>query len=151
MTSLFNNRESQQTLRPDGTERSFPLVNHHDRSPHFEALDNVGKELDNEDQRNSRPFSMNSIENHNTHFKEFERNGAEESGQSAHHESSDGSLRRQKAEADGGPKEDLKGNKGGDEEKGNGGPPKPVGFWDKSLKKTRLLVFRRWLLMSSFY
>lgn len=35
-----------------------------------------------------------------------------------------------------------------DEEKGKEGPPKPVGFWDKSLSKTRLLVLRRWAFMS---
>ena len=151
MTSLFDNRESQQTLRPDGTERSFPLVNNYDRNSHSEALDNVGNGLDNKDQRTSRPFSTNSTENYNTHLKEFEHNGAEESGHGAHHESSDDSLRRQKSEAEEGSKEQSAGNEGGDEEKGQGSPPKPVGFWDKSLKKTRLLVFRRWLTMSSLY
>lgn len=30
----------------------------------------------------------------------------------------------------------------------NPGSPQPVGFWDKSLRKTRLQVYRRWLLMS---
>lgn len=27
-------------------------------------------------------------------------------------------------------------------------PPQPVGFWDKSLRKTRLQVYKRWLVMS---
>jgi hypothetical protein len=36
-----------------------------------------------------------------------------------------------------------------DEEKGNSGPPAPVGFWNKSLNKTRLKVFARWGIMST--
>ena len=39
-------------------------------------------------------------------------------------------------------------DKKGDEEKGKDGPPKPVGFWDKGLSKTRLNAYRRWLMMS---
>ncbi|MCJ1265094.1 hypothetical protein MMC22_004969 [Lobaria immixta] len=35
-------------------------------------------------------------------------------------------------------------------EKGNNtGPPQPVGFWDKSLRKTRLQVYGRWLVMTT--
>lgn len=34
-------------------------------------------------------------------------------------------------------------------EKGeDSGPPQPVGFWDKSLRKTRLQVYGRWSIMS---
>ena len=33
-------------------------------------------------------------------------------------------------------------------EKGDNDNPKPVGFWDKSLNKSRRTVFTRWLLLS---
>lgn len=42
---------------------------------------------------------------------------------------------------------DDKGVDGGEKGK-NTGPPQPVGFWDKSLRKTRLQVYGRWLVMS---
>ena len=41
----------------------------------------------------------------------------------------------------------LANEKQGDEETGRG-PPKPVGFWDKSLASTRSYVFKRWAIMS---
>ena len=36
---------------------------------------------------------------------------------------------------------------GGDEENSEG-PPPPVGFWDKSLNKVRLEVFKSWAIIS---
>ena len=47
-------------------------------------------------------------------------------------------------------KEEEAAEKSGDEEKGTGGPPKPVGFWDSSLKTVRLEIFKRWAFMSEF-
>lgn len=34
-----------------------------------------------------------------------------------------------------------------DGEKGEDGPPKPVGFWHKSLAKTRLSAFKQWAFL----
>lgn len=41
-------------------------------------------------------------------------------------------------------------NDGGEKGESNG-PPQPVGFWDKSLNKTRLQVFGLWARTSQYF
>ena len=162
MTSGLHSRESEATLQPGRAEtiswtsdqptenRSQFQLDQSER-PNFEEFDKIGNGVDSKNKHHSRPFSMVSLEQSympSSQSRKSETNSSRD--QAANGNSDEDSLRRQKTEAraasEGGPTGESK----GDEEKGNAGPPKPVGFWDKSLNKTRLLVFRRWLFMSSF-
>ena len=40
--------------------------------------------------------------------------------------------------------------KGAGDEENNEGPPLPVGFWDPSLNKVRLEVFKKWAIISEY-
>ena len=42
-------------------------------------------------------------------------------------------------------------NNDGGEKGGSTGPPQPVGFWDKTLNKTRLQVFGLWARTSQYF
>lgn len=80
------------------------------------------------------------------------RNSSDQSAQNQDSQGTSRDVARSDENLGNGNNEDVKreNNADGGETGNMKGPPQPVGFWDKSLSKTRLQVFGLWARTSQF-